>query len=95
MSMLNHTSSTFVTTGAIASAIKSSLAWLARGIDNTIARLIAQRAYEANLRILRSLSDRELMDMGINRTQIGDGLRYAGKERSAMQEVRARLSLMS
>jgi uncharacterized protein YjiS (DUF1127 family) len=92
MSMLNHTSSTTITAGSIFSTIKSVLA---RAINSTIARLLAQREYEANLRILRSLSDRELMDMGINRTQIGGGLQYAGKERLAMQEVRARLSLMS
>ena len=92
MSMLNHTSSTTITAGSIFSTIKSVLA---RAINSTIARLLAQREYEANLRILRSLSDRELMDMGINRTQIGGGLQYAGKERSAMQEVRQRLSLMS
>ena len=95
MSMLNNTSSTFITTGAISSTFKSVLAWLGRMINGYVAKLIAQREYEANIRILRSLSDRELMDMGINRTQIGEGLKYAGKDRSTLQEARTRLSMMA
>jgi uncharacterized protein YjiS (DUF1127 family) len=95
MSMLNNTSSTFVATGAIVGTFRSWQAWLGRRINNFIARLIAQREQQANLVILRSLGDRELMDMGLNRNQIGDGLAEAAKERSALQEVRQRQSMMS
>jgi hypothetical protein len=95
MSMLNNTSSTFITTGAILSTFRSCQAWLARMINGRIARLIAEREQQANLVILRGLGDRELMDMGINRNQIGDGLPEAAKDRSALQEVRQRQSMMS
>ena len=95
MSMLNNTSSTFLATGAIFSTFRSWRAWLARMINGRIARLIAQREQQANLVVLRGLGDRELMDMGINRNQIGDGLPEAAKDRSALQEVRQRQSLMS
>jgi uncharacterized protein YjiS (DUF1127 family) len=95
MSMLNHTSSTSITTGAIYRTVRSSLAWLGHIINSYVAKVIAQREYEANIRLLRSLSDRELMDMGINRTQIGDGLMHAGKDRSTLQEARARLSMIA
>jgi uncharacterized protein YjiS (DUF1127 family) len=94
MSMLNNTSSTFITTGAIRSSFRSWQAWLGRRINNFIAKLIAQREQQANLVILRSLTDRELIDMGLNRNQIGDGLAEAAKERSALQEVRQRQSMM-
>ena len=95
MSMLHNTSSTCITTGAILSTFRSWQAWLARTINSCIARLIARREQQANLVILRSLGARELMDMGINRNQIGDGLAEAARERSALQEVRQRQSMMS
>jgi hypothetical protein len=95
MSMLNNTSSTFITAGTILSTFRSCRAWLARMINGRIATLIAEREHQANLVILRHLGDRELMDMGINRNQIGDGLAEAGKDRSALQEVRQRQSMMS
>ena len=95
MSMLHNTSSTFITTGAIVSAFRLWRAQLGRMINNFIARLIAQREQQANLVVLRSLTDRELMDMGLSRNQIGDGLAEAAKERSALQEVRQRQSMMS
>ena len=95
MSMLHNTSSTYVATGAVVSTFRSWQAWLGRMINSFIARLIAQREQQANLVILRSLTDRELMDMGLNRNQIGDGLAEAAKERSALQEFRQRQSMMS
>ena len=95
MSMLNNTSSTFITTGAIRSTLRSWQAWLGRMINDYIAKLIAQREQQANLVILRYLGDRELMDIGINRSQIGEGLAEAAKERSALQEARQRQSMMS
>ena len=95
MSMLNYTSSTFVTTGAMRSTLRSWLAWLGHMINGCIAKLIAQREQQANLVILRYLADRDLRDMGINRSQIGEGLAEAAKERSAMQEALQRQSTMS
>ena len=95
MSMLNNTSSTFIATGAIISSFRSWRAWLSRMVNGCIAKLIAQREHQANLVVLRSLRDRELMDMGINRNQIGEGLVEAAKDRSALQEFRQRQSMMS
>jgi uncharacterized protein YjiS (DUF1127 family) len=95
MSMLNNTSTTYVTTGAIRSSFRSWQAWLGRKINAYVAKLIARREQQANLVFLRSLSDRELMDMGINRNQIGGGLAEAAKERSALQKFRQRQSMMS
>ena len=95
MSMLHNTSSTYIATGAILSTLRSWRAWVGRMINGFIAKLIAQREQQANLVVLRSLGDRELMDMGINRNQIGDGLAEAARERSALQEVRQRQSMMS
>jgi hypothetical protein len=95
MSMLNHTSSTFVTTGAIRSTLRSWQAWLGHMINDCIAKLIARREQQANLVILRYLADRELRDMGLNRSQIGEGLAEAGKDRSAQQEALQRQPKMS
>jgi len=95
MSMLHNTSSTYIATGTILGTLRSWQASLGRMMNGYIARLIAQREQQANLVILRSLTDRELMDMGLSRNQIGDGLAEAAKERSALQEVRQRQSMMS
>ena len=95
MSMLNHTSSTYIASGAIAGTVRSCVAWIGRMINAYIAKVIAHREYQANLFMLRRFTDRELMDMGLNRTQIGAGLSEAAKERSALQEFRQRQSLMS
>ena len=95
MSMLNQTSSTVSISGAILGAFRSCTAMFARMINAYIAKVIAHREYQANLFMLRRFTDRELMDMGLNRTQIGAGLTAAAKDRSALQEFRQRQSLMS
>ena len=47
--------------------------------------LIAERERQATLAVLRSLSDRELRDMGIYRCQIGAGLEEAARFRASRQ----------
>jgi uncharacterized protein YjiS (DUF1127 family) len=93
MTMLNNTSSQFggsaARPGTARRAARVFLKTLARSINNWIACLIAKRERQANLVILRSLSDRELSDMGLSRNQIGEGLCEAGKGR-AEQQKRAR-----
>jgi len=59
---------------------------LARLANGWIAALIAQRQRQANLVILRSLSNRELRDIGLDRCQIGEGLAEAAKARSRLQQ---------
>jgi uncharacterized protein YjiS (DUF1127 family) len=70
-------------------AVQRSTRLFARGIvrvvNNFVAAIIAQREHQANLTILRTLSDCELRDMGLTRSQIGGGLAEAAKERALLQ----------
>ena len=73
------------------SAIRRSIRIFARGVAATanrlIAAIIAERERQANLAVLRSLSDRELSDMGLMRSQIGAGLAQAAKDRLRAQNL--------
>ena len=75
-------------------AVQRSTRLFARGIvrvvNNFVAAIIAQREHQANLTILRTLSDRELRDMGLTRGQIGVGLAEAAKERVLLQRLASR-----
>ena len=55
-----------------------------------MAAVIAQREYQAQLTLLRQLSDRELRDIGLSRTDIGGGLAQAAKERVRAQRMLTR-----
>ena len=70
-------------------AIQRSIRLLTRGIfrvvNNFVASIIARREHQANLTILRSLTDRELRDMGLSRSQLGGDLAEAAKERAGLQ----------
>ena len=74
-------------------AVQRSKRLLARGIvrvvNNFVAAIIAQREHQANLTILRTLSDRELRDIGLARSQIAAGLAVAAEERARLQRRRA------
>ena len=59
---------------------------LARIINGVVAKVIAERERQAQLTVLRSLNDRQLMDVGLNRCQIGEGLAEAAKDRSLWQQ---------
>ena len=50
-----------------------------------LAAVIAQREHQANMTVLRKMSDRELRVMGLSRSQIGAGLAEAAKERLQAQ----------
>jgi uncharacterized protein YjiS (DUF1127 family) len=67
MTILNSNSSYSTTPPAIRRAFGIFLARLARLINGWIAAMIAHREYQANLVVQRSLSDRELKDVGLNR----------------------------
>ena len=88
MTFLNDTSNFSATPAAIRRAFGSFARRVGRLINNWIAALIAHREYQANLALLRSLSDRDLRDMGLDRSQIGDGLADAAKVRSRWQQSR-------
>jgi len=70
-------------------AVQRSTRLFARGIvrvvNNFVAAIIAQREHQANLTILRTISDRELRDMGLTRSQVAGGLAEAAKERALLQ----------
>jgi len=72
--------------GAFRKTIRKATRRLGRVINNWIAALIAQREYQAQLSLLRSFSDRELRDMGLDRSQTGEGLAEAGRDRSRAQQ---------
>ena len=58
-----------------------------RVVNNAIAAVIAQREHQAQLTILRRLSDRELRDIGLARSSIGGGLAEAAKDRTRSQRL--------
>jgi uncharacterized protein YjiS (DUF1127 family) len=84
MSMLSN-----ITDLSTTPRVQRSMRLLSRGIlrvvNNFVAAVIARREYQANLAILRSLSDRELWDIGLSRSQIAGGLAEAAKERAGLQ----------
>lgn len=92
MSML-HTISDF--TGQ-PFAVRKSIRHVARGfwrfVNNAVAVVIAQRERQAALAILRSMTDRELRDVGVSRSQIGPGLARAARERAQSQRALTRRS---
>ena len=91
MTMLNNTSSYSVTPVAFRRSKRFFILRLARFIDGLVANVIAQRERQAQLAVLRSLNDRELKDMGLNRCEIGEGLAEAAKARSVGQQSRKQI----
>ena len=88
MSMLSN-----ITDLSTTPRVQRSMRLLSRGIlrvvNNFVAAVIARREYRANLAILRSLSDRELWDIGLSRSQIAGGLAEAAKERAGLRRQQA------
>jgi uncharacterized protein YjiS (DUF1127 family) len=81
MTIANDSSIYSSAPGAFRKMIRKATARLGRLINNWIAALIAQREYQAQLALLRSLSERELRDIGLDRSQIGEGLAEASRNR--------------
>jgi uncharacterized protein YjiS (DUF1127 family) len=86
MTMLNNTSHYYGVPAAIRRALGIVVNRIGRLMNGWIATVIAHREYQANLVILRSLSDRELRDIGLDRSQIGEGLMEAARTRSRGQD---------
>ncbi|MFO1108134.1 MAG: DUF1127 domain-containing protein [Bradyrhizobium sp.] len=87
MTMLNGTSDSSVPPSAIVRSLRALGRSTFRAINNAIAAIIAQREQQAQLTILRGLSDRELRDIGLARSNTGAGLAEAAKERSRAQRL--------
>lgn len=85
MSMLN-TVSDFTSTPSIRSFARS----VQRFVNNAVAALIAQRERQASFAILRTMTDRELRDVGISRNQIGPGIALAARDRARAQRALTR-----
>ena len=86
MTLLNSNSSYPAAPPAIRRAFRIFLARLARHINGWIAAVIAHRERQANLVVLRHLSDRELKDIGLHRGEIGEALTEAAKARLRKQQ---------
>ena len=86
MTLLNS-SSGYSGTSYVREMVRSIGRWLFSLVNGWVAAIIAHREYQASLAVLRSLSDRELRDMGIQRDQIGEGLADAARERASRQHA--------
>jgi uncharacterized protein YjiS (DUF1127 family) len=89
MNMLNQTHDFSSTPFAIRRSLRVFGRSVFRAINNVIAAIIAQREQQANLTVLRKMSDRELRDIGLARSEIGAGLAPAAKERMRTQRLLA------
>jgi uncharacterized protein YjiS (DUF1127 family) len=87
MTILNITPHSATTTSAIRRKLGLFLNRLGRLINHSIAAAIAHRARQADIVILRRLSDRELKDIGLTRGDIGEGLAEAARCRIRMQQI--------
>ena len=90
MSMLHTISEYSGGPHAIRRSIRSFARSVFRFVNNAVAVVIAQRERQATLAILRSMTDRELRDVGISRNQIGPGLALAARERTRVQRALTR-----
>jgi uncharacterized protein YjiS (DUF1127 family) len=86
MTMLNSAPGYSATPRAIPTVFARFLKRVARLINAWVAAVIAHRERQANVVVLRSLSDRELLDMGLTRGEIGGYLDEAAKARLQMQQ---------
>jgi len=85
MTMLNS-SSGYYGTSYVRRSFRSIGRRLFSFVNRWVAAFLAQREYQANLAVLRGLSDRELRDMGLHRGQIGPALEDAARYRAWRQD---------
>jgi uncharacterized protein YjiS (DUF1127 family) len=87
MSLLNHTSDFSASQLAVGRSLRAFGRGVFRAVNNVIALIIAQREHQAQLTILRQLTDRELRDIGLARSNIGAGLAEAARDRTRSQRL--------
>lgn len=87
MSMLNSTSDFSASPLAIRRSLRVFGRGIFRAVNNAIAAIIAQREHQGQLTVLRQMSDRELRDIGLARSDIGAGLAQAAKDRTRSQRL--------
>jgi uncharacterized protein YjiS (DUF1127 family) len=61
---------------------------IGRAINRWVAAVVAERARQADIIVLRQLNDRELKDIGLTRGDLREGLAEAARCRSRMQQSR-------
>lgn len=87
MSLMNHTSEFSISPFSMPRPLRVFGRRAFRVVNNVIAAVIAQREHQAQLTILRQLTDRELRDIGLSRGNIGGGLAEAAKDRTRSQRL--------
>jgi uncharacterized protein YjiS (DUF1127 family) len=87
MTLLNHTSGYTPASVTFRRTIRYFLARASRLVNRFVAALIEHRARQANLVLLRSLDDRQLRDIGLDRGTIDWGLAQAAELRSEQQKA--------
>jgi uncharacterized protein YjiS (DUF1127 family) len=90
MSMLNSISDFPGATFSVRRSFRAFARGVLRLVNNAVAAVIAQRERQAAFAVLRSMTDRELRDVGISRNQIGPGIALAARERARAQRALAR-----
>ena len=88
MTMFNHTSGDFVIPVASRKSLRFYFARFADRFNGWVNAVVAHREHRAQLFVLRRLSDRDLKDFGINRSQICKGLAEAAADLSRRQQSR-------
>src|SRR5262249_36335036 len=87
MSLLNSTSDFSASPPSVRRSLRAFGRSVFRAVNNVIAAIIAQREHQAQLTVLRQLSDRELRDIGLSRSDIGSGLAEAAQDRTRSQRL--------
>jgi uncharacterized protein YjiS (DUF1127 family) len=76
----------------VAFAIQRRVLFFPKAVGRTLKRwmaaVIAERARQADIIVLRQLNDRELKDIGLTRGDLREGLIEAARTRNRMQQSR-------
>jgi len=86
MTMLNTIPHNTTAAPAIQLRIRILLKRLGHLLNRWLSAVIAERARQADIVILRHLSDRELKDIGLTRGELGEGLAEAARSRIRKQQ---------
>jgi uncharacterized protein YjiS (DUF1127 family) len=86
MTMLNTVRPDATAASAIQRRVRFLLKRMGRLFNHWLAAVIAERARQADIIVLRHLDDRELKDIGLTRGDLGEGLAEAARSRIRMQQ---------
>jgi uncharacterized protein YjiS (DUF1127 family) len=86
MTLLNMTPPYATVASAIRRKARFFLTSMGRAIIRWFAGVLAERARQADIVVLRHLSNRELKDIGLTRSDLGEGLVEAARYRCLKQQ---------